>query len=99
MRSLGFGRALPAAGGARVEIKKCDLLSFASQLGGGFYHYKGSLTTPPCAETVHWYVLKRGAPVTKRMLDSFRAVFPANNRRILNLNGRSLVVSDLALPG
>lgn len=99
LSKLGFGTALPASPGSTLSVTKLDLMAFASQLGGGFYHYKGSLTTPPCAETVHWYVLKRGIPVTKAMVDTFKSRFPPNNRATLPLNGRMLYASTISLPG
>jgi carbonic anhydrase len=32
-----------------------------------FYHYKGSLTTPPCAETVEWFVITEIYEIQKRI--------------------------------
>lgn len=98
-KKLGFATGLPLNEGSKVPVTKVDLNAFSSQYGAGFYHYKGSLTTPPCAETVHWYVLKRGAPVTKQMVDAFKARFPPNNRGILPRNGRPLVASTISFPG
>ena len=43
-------------------------------LPGGFYHYLGSLTTPPCTPGVSWYVLKRKAVVCQRQIDRLSAV-------------------------
>lgn len=39
-----------------------------------YYTYKGSLTTPPCYESVRWIVLKRKIRVNNRQLTSFRAL-------------------------
>lgn len=30
-----------------------------------YYHYAGSLTTPPCYESVSWYVMHEGITVTQ----------------------------------
>mmetsp|Transcript_95982 Transcript_95982/g.243902 ORF Transcript_95982/g.243902 Transcript_95982/m.243902 type:complete len:99 (-) Transcript_95982:325-621(-) len=76
-----------------------DLNAYANELGGGFYHYEGSLTTPPCAEKVHWYVMQKPAPVTRIMLDKFKEKFPENNRPVQPINKRSLAKSDVEVAG
>lgn len=69
--------------------------SFGEALTGGYYHYKGSLTNPPCSETVHWYVLRKRAPISRKMVEQFKTMFPdpADNRPVQRLNGRE-VASD-----
>merc|ERR1719409_485328 len=74
-----------------------DLRAFQKQFNGGYYHYRGSLTTPPCNEKVHWYVLKQPAPVTKQMVQSFQKNICVNNRVVQNLNDRKLVLNQLGL--
>lgn len=98
--SLGFNARLPTEG-AELELPVGLTLNlgeiFAPQLSGEFYHYEGSLTTPPCSESVHWYVMQTPAGVGKAMVNNFKSLFPppANNRPIQPLNGRAVVVSDL----
>jgi carbonic anhydrase len=41
----------PEAPGTPLNI---DLPGFMSKLSSTFYHYGGSLTTPPCTEEVNW---------------------------------------------
>jgi len=47
-----------------------------------YYTYKGSLTTPPCDETVTWHVLTQTATATPAQLQKFRDVMGANYRPI-----------------
>ena len=39
-----------------------------------YYHYEGSLTTPPCTEAVHWYLLKERITVPGAYLEQLRMV-------------------------
>ena len=41
----------------------------------GFYHYKGSLTSPPCADIVNWIVHTEVLPIKEAHLQSLRAVW------------------------
>ena len=41
----------------------------------GFYHYKGSLTNPPCADVVNWILLKEIMPISFDDLESFRDIW------------------------
>lgn len=43
-----------------------------------FYHYSGSLTTPPCSEGVSFYILKTPIEMSKAQIDAFRKIFSLN---------------------
>lgn len=43
-----------------------------------FYHYKGSLTTPPCTDIVNWFVYKDVLPISKTHLESLKSQWHCN---------------------
>ncbi len=53
-----------------------------------YYHYDGSLTTPPCTEGVSWFVMKSSIEVAQRDIGAFKEIFPFNARPVQPLNGR-----------
>lgn len=56
------------------EIEKINFSEMFDTLNGqgrGFYHYKGSLTTPPCTDIVNWNVYSEVLPITKKDLNGF----------------------------
>jgi carbonic anhydrase len=59
-----------------------------------FYHYKGSLTTPPCSEIVHWYVLKNRITASAAQLAQFKLILLADFREIQATNGRPIYSYD-----
>jgi len=85
-RALGFGGQLPRVGHSRdFQVDDIDIAnSFATQIAGPFWHYRGSLTTPPCSETVHWYVLQKRAEMSHKMITDFKELYPdpSNNREV-----------------
>lgn len=83
----------------RPGVNPADLLPADK----GFYRYAGSLTTPPCSESVQWFVMKNPVPITSAALATMHTIigqfpnylgFPNNNRPIVNLNGRTVLRSD-----
>lgn len=55
-----------------------------------YYHYTGSLTSPPCTEGVEWIVYNTPAELSREQIAAFRAKFPENNRPVQPLNGRKV---------
>ena len=57
----------------------------------GYFRYMGSLTTPPCAEGVNWYVMKTPITMSADQINAFRSVMGANNRPVQPRNNRILI--------
>jgi carbonic anhydrase len=53
-----------------------------------FFHYDGSLTTPPCTEKVKFYILKTQVNISKEQVTDFP--FKMNARPIQAANGRPI---------
>jgi len=53
-----------------------------------YYHYIGSLTTPPCTEGVRWHVLKQPVEISAEQIATFKQLYPMNARPVQPLNGR-----------
>jgi len=53
-----------------------------------YYHYVGSLTTPPCSENVQWYLLKTPMTASKEQIERFRKFYDKNMRPVQELNDR-----------
>ncbi|WP_218689734.1 carbonic anhydrase [Psychrobacter sp. BF1] len=47
-----------------------------------FYHYDGSLTTPPCSEQVQWYVTKQPLELAGDQLAIMTDLYEGNNRPV-----------------
>jgi carbonic anhydrase len=58
-----------------------------------YFTYSGSLTTPPCTESVRWIVLKQPMTLSKNQITTFRAVFPMNARPTMPLGSRYILSS------
>ncbi|XP_058456654.1 carbonic anhydrase 2-like [Malaya genurostris] len=62
-----------------------------------YYSYHGSLTTPPCFETVTWLVQRKPLPISEEQLDYFRSLRDGNGnplvdnyRELQPINGRTV---------
>jgi carbonic anhydrase len=63
---------------------------------GGYYRYEGSLTTPPCSETVNWLVLAERIEVAEADIARFAKLYPMNARPVQNRNRRFILSSGRA---
>ena len=57
-----------------------------------YYHFSGSLTTPPCSEGVLWLVLKQPITASNAQIKAFESTFGhANNRPVQPVNHRPVL--------
>jgi carbonic anhydrase len=59
----------------------------------GYYRYEGSLTTPPCSESVDWLVLAHPIEVAEADIARFAKLYPMNARPVQNRNRRFILSS------
>ncbi len=55
-----------------------------------FYHYSGSLTSPPCSEGVNWIILQEPIEASKEQIDAFTEFYQMNARPIQETNNRPI---------
>ena len=58
-----------------------------------YYHYEGSLTTPPCSETVDWIVLTHPIEVDEVDIARFSKLYPMNARPVQKRERRFILSS------
>jgi carbonic anhydrase len=59
-----------------------------------YYRYTGSLTTPPCTETVDWLVLTESIQVGSEDIDAFAKLYQMNARPVQGTNRRFVLLSS-----
>jgi carbonic anhydrase len=61
--------------------------------GHDYYLYSGSLTTPPCSETVSWLLLTNPIEVAAADIAGFAKLYPMNARPVQSVNRRFVLRS------
>ena len=57
----------------------------------GYYNFDGSLTTPPCSESVNWFVLKTPVELSSAQIEVFASRYSHNARPVQPLNDRTVL--------
>jgi carbonic anhydrase len=63
----------------------------------GYYRYEGSLTTPPCSQTVDWFVLTERIEVREADIARFAKFFPMNARPAQKPDRRFILASGIRI--
>lgn len=75
---------------AATDINLRDLLPKDTT----YYHYPGSLTTPPCSESVQWHVMKTPITLSAKSIKALDSYYSFNNNRpVQSLHGRKIEAS------
>jgi len=79
---------LPLESGTKTESSNTIFVSNMLPEDKSYYHYTGSLTTPPCSEGVNWNVLSTTVEASATQIEAFTSIFSKSARPTLPLHGR-----------
>lgn len=75
------------------KVKMADLFgAIPKEVTGHYYHYKGSLTTPPFTESVRWYITKHIFEASAAQIEAINKVEGNNARHVQALYGRTVTL-------
>lgn len=74
------------------EIKLNDVIEDSKSKKLHYYHYYGSLTTPPYTESVSWYVCSSPFTATPDQIQKINKIIGNNARHIQDLEDRKVVI-------
>ena len=77
---------------------KVDLAKFLPA-NKAYFHYMGSLTTPPCTEGVAWYILQSPVEVSAGQVEVFSKMYANNARPTQRMTGRLVKASRAPADG
>jgi carbonic anhydrase len=88
--------SLPSGQGgtSKTQLPEAFASNLLSDAESGFYHYTGSLTTPPCTEGVKWMIKKVPTELSEAQIQRFRSIYDHNNRPTNPLYDRELYVDS-----
>ena len=61
-----------------------NVVNFLPVLMDEYFHYRGSLTTGGCEESVNWIVFKNPLAITEDQLRAFQALTTTTGENIIN---------------
>ena len=82
--------AAPSGVGETVTDATIDITQLLPE-GRGFMRYNGSLTTPPCSETVNWVVFDTPVTVSKQQIETFENLYAESARPLQERNRRFIL--------
>nr|VFJ47666.1 MAG: carbonic anhydrase [Candidatus Kentron sp. FM]VFJ61894.1 MAG: carbonic anhydrase [Candidatus Kentron sp. FM]VFK06090.1 MAG: carbonic anhydrase [Candidatus Kentron sp. FM] len=82
---------MPQEAGEEIEIsdKTFDVTAFLPE-DKAYFHFMGSLTTPPCSEQVRWFVMKNPIEFSSEQIAKFKETIGHSVRPVQPLNGRDI---------
>nr|WP_307839939.1 carbonic anhydrase family protein [Bacillus cereus] len=75
------------SGQKNTEVGTLDITSMLP-VNKSYYHYLGSLTTPPLSENVEWYIMKESIEASPEQIKAFQKLYSATNRKVQSLHQR-----------
>lgn len=74
----------------KIAVESSDITNLLP-MDKSYFHYMGSLTTPPCTEGVNWFVLRTSIEASKEEIASLSKTMPGGTARpVQPINNRTV---------
>lgn len=85
-----LSQSLPTKAGDRIRTQQTINAQNLLPNKTTTYRYSGSLTTPPCSESVTWLVMTEPVSLSAAEIDGYKKLLNHNNRPLQQLNSRAI---------